>query len=189
MSAQRLYTWADLAEFPKEIRAELIDGVLHVDGRPHIDGASLVTPSPFARHQRISRRLALAIGNHLEARGGGELFFEIDTVFDDDHVFRPDLIVVTDDQRHNVHGHVQGAPKIVIEILSDPRHDRVIKRALYERFGVEEYWIADPDADRVELHRHVDGVYGKPVLYEPGDILTSPILPGLSIDLSVLFQR
>lgn len=188
MSAQRRYTVADLAEFPPEMRTELFDGVLIVDGVPVLDRAPVVTPSPFARHQRLCRRLSTAIDTYLDAHGGGEVFFEIDVIFDEHNTCRPDLIVVGDDQRDIIEGHVHGAPKLVIEILSDPRHDRIRKRATYARFGVAEYWIVDPEADRIEVYRLDGDRYTKPTVLEPGEALTTPFLPGLEIDLTQLFR-
>jgi len=171
------------------MRTELFDGVLYVDGSPYRGGEPAMTPSPFARHQRIAGRLHVAIANHLDAVGGGEVFFELDSVFDERNVCRPDLLVVTDDQREIIKGHIHGAPKLVIEVLSDARDDRVRKRATYARFGVVEYWIVDHEADRVEVYRLEHDRYGKPTLLEPGDLLTTPILPGLEIDLTQLFRR
>lgn len=59
-----------------------------------------------------------------------------------------------------------------------------MKRALYERIGVPEYWFADLDADRIEIHRLVDGAYGPPILATMDDQVTPPHLPGLSIDVA-----
>ncbi|MGH2829646.1 MAG: Uma2 family endonuclease [Actinomycetota bacterium] len=72
-------------------------------------------------------------------------------------------------------------------MLSDPRHDRVRKRDLYARFGVDEYWIVDPDADRVEIHRLDQDTYGPPQILQPGNVLTLRMLPGFSLDISALF--
>lgn len=173
-------TYADLASFPDDgMRRELIDGEL------------IVSPSPRTRHQRISARLHLLLANHVAASGGGEVFYApLDVVFSQTNVVQPDLLFVPDDRRHiltdeNVHG----APALVIEVLSEARIDRVRKRDLYAQFGVPEYWVVDPDADRVEVYRLTGDRYGKPEILEPGETLVYDRFPGLAIDLEKLFAR
>jgi Uma2 family endonuclease len=62
----------------------------------------------------------------------------------------------------------------------------VRKRDLYERFEVPEYWYVDLDAERVEAYRLIDGRYGLPALQRAGDELTSPVLPGLALNVGEL---
>lgn len=180
MAERTIVTYADLASFPDDnLRREIIDGEL------------IVSPAPRLRHQRISGRLHLVFGNHIAAHGGGEIFYApADVVFSDINVVEPDLLFVADDQLAILTEiNIQGAPALVIEIVSDPRLDRVRKRDLYARFGVPEYWIVDPDADRVEVHRLGEVSYGKPEIFEPGETLTYDRLPGLQVDLQALFAR
>jgi Uma2 family endonuclease len=72
--------------------------------------------------------------------------------------------------------------------VSDPNVDRRIKRDLYARFGVQEYWVVDPDADTVEIHRLGESGYGNPKVLGSGDTLTTPLIPGLEIDLAGFFR-
>lgn len=167
-------TYADLASFPDDgLRRELIDGEL------------IVSPSPRTRHQQVLARLYLIVGNHIAASGGGEAFFApLDVVFTDRNVVEPDLLFVADDQREILtETNVQGSPALVVEVVSDPRLERVRKRDLYARFGVPEYWVVAPDADRVEVYRLRGDAYAKPEILEPGETLTYDRLPGLRIDL------
>ena len=87
---------------------------------------------------------------------------------------------------------MQGAPDLLIEVLSESnrRHDEIVKRKLYEQFGVREYWIVDPELETVKVYRLIDGAYGKPMLLsrENKDVLESPLLPGFQCDL-VKFLR
>ncbi|MHB8510592.1 MAG: Uma2 family endonuclease [Actinomycetota bacterium] len=179
-SMQGAYTYADLAAFPNDgMRRELLDGEL------------LVSPSPKPRHQEVSLRLTLSIGNHVAHRGGGRLFYApLDVVLSERSVLEPDLLFILDGQIEILtEANVQGAPALVIEIVSDSRIDRVRKRDLYERFGVAEYWIVDPEADRIEILRRDKDGFGKPIIVEPGETLTTPLIPGLSIDVSTIFAR
>jgi Uma2 family endonuclease len=77
----------------------------------------------------------------------------------------------------------------VIEVVSDPALDKRIKRDLYARFGVPEYWVVDPALDQVDVYRYAEAGYGKPEILEPGDTLTTALIPGLAIDLAELFRR
>ena len=159
--------------------------------RELLDGELLVSPSPGTRHQTLSIRLSVAFQNYLAAHGGGRVWAApLDVLLSDTSVVQPDLIVVLDEQAGLVtDAHIAGAPALLVEILSDPRLDRVRKRDLYARFGVPEYWIVDPDADRIEVYRHDGTGYGKPEIVEPGEHLDYAPLAGLSIDLASLFAR
>jgi len=175
-----VYTYADLATFPDDnLRREIIDGEL------------IVTAAPYLRHQRLLRELAWAFLSHLKTHGGGEMLFApADVVFSDINVVEPDLLFVTDDRLSILtEKNIQGAPALVVEVVSDTRLDRVRKHDLYERFGVPEYWIVDPEADRVEVYRLTGDGYAKPEIVEPGETLTYGRLPGFEIDLTQLFAR
>ena len=81
------------------------------------------------------------------------------------------------------------APNLVVEILSTPTalRDRTEKKAIYERNGVDEYWLVDTDRREVTMFRLVNGRYGSPLLFRTGDTLTSVVLPQLQLPLSNLF--
>jgi Uma2 family endonuclease len=173
-------TYEDYASFPDDgIRRELIDGEV------------LVTPSPVTRHQRIVLRLARFLADHVDTHHTGEVFIApFDVVLSRHDVVQPDIILVaTPDSGIVTEANLQGPPTLVVEVVSDPRTDRVRKRALYARYGVPEYWIVDPDADRVEVYLLEGSSYPKPSIIEPGEVLASPSLPQLSIDITGLLAR
>jgi len=165
------------------------------DGLRHeiIDGVHYVTPSPSVRHQLIGGRLYLAIGNHLVAHPEqGRVFYApCDVVFSFFDVVEPDLLVVAGDQFGIMtEANVQGAPAIVIEVLSPKTRkvDLVTKRGLFERGGVREYWIVDPKAEVVKVFkRATSGSFPRAIALSAGDTLTTPILPGLAIAIADLF--
>ena len=173
-------TYADLASFPDDgLRREIIDGAL------------IVTPAPRLHHQEIVGRLFLAIAGFVAQHGGGKVYVApADVVLSDRNVVEPDILFVATDQAEILtESNVQGPPALIIEVLSESRIDRVRKRDLYARFGVGEYWVVDPDADRVEVYRPTADGYAKPEIFEPGESLTYSRLPGLQIDLGKLFAR
>jgi len=175
-------TYEDLLKLPDDDkRHELIDGVHYV------------MSSPVLRHQRVVRRLGLSIGNFVDATGSGEMFpVAVDVVLSPYDVVVPDLIFVSEERRHLLQEkNIPGPPDLVAEVLSpSTRHkDRLLKRRLFEREGVREYWIVDPEKDTVRVLLLNPGGYGPGVELSAaaGDTLTSPLLPGWSLSLATLF--
>ena len=168
------------------------------DGLRHeiIDGAHYVTPSPNQRHQKLVLRLCLALGNHLEDRPDrGHLFVSpFDVVFSFHDIVEPDLVYVAPDQLDILTAkNIQGTPALVVEILSPSTRtrDRDIKRQLYERAGVREYWLVDPDLNAVTVYRRAAGG-SLPVVArltaEKDHTLETPLVPGWSVTLARLFR-
>jgi len=177
---EKLLSYADLESFPDDgLRRELIGGKL------------FVTPSPITRHQQIVLRLAAAFHVHLSSHGGGQVFpAPLDVILSDHDVVEPDVFFVAEGQSGIIgERNVSGVPTLLIEVLPEARRDRVVKRDLYERFRVPEYWIVDGEAHRVEVYRNEGGRYGKPQIYEPGDTLTLESLPEFAIDVAILLAR
>jgi Uma2 family endonuclease len=175
-------TWTDYLGLPDDGRHyELIDGEL------------IVNPAPAPRHQRIVRTFITRLDRYFEEQGGGEVIGSpIDVVLDSENVVEPDVIVIKSDRASIVdEKNVQGAPNIVIEVLSagTRRKDEVSKRRLYEQSGVDEYWIADPDADLVKLYCRTGAgfVLAAEVSADRGEAVTSPLLPGFSLDVRDIF--
>ena len=103
----------------------------------------------------------------------------------------PDIVIILSERQHIVgRSRVEGAPDIVVEILSTDRsRDLVRKRQIYAEAGVLEYWPIDPYNDNVtqlELH---DGAYVERAVLGVEDELTTPLLPGLAIPLAEIFQH
>jgi Uma2 family endonuclease len=168
------------------------------DGQRHelIDGEHYVTPSPNPRHQRILRELCLAIGNYLRANPIGEVFFApLDVVMSEHDVVEPDLLYLSRERAAQVlvPEHVRGAPELVVEVGSKGtrKRDETIKRALYDRAGVTEYWVVDPEIDVVRVYRKGADGFDRPVELrrEAGDTLTTVLLPGLEISLVEIFAE
>lgn len=102
---------------------------------------------------------------------------------------QPDLIFVSSSRLSILtEKDIQGAPDLVIEILSETtrKTDEITKRRLYERHGVSEYWIVDPELETVKVCRLIDQAYTRTAEYpkENADTLTTPLLPRLQIPLS-----
>jgi Uma2 family endonuclease len=168
------------------------------DGKRHelIDGEHYVTPSPNNRHQRVSFNLTMLIGGWLETHPIGRLYYApFDVVFSRFDVVEPDLLYMSKERAVEVltDANVQGAPELVIEIGSPGtrKRDETIKRTLYERAGVQEYWIVDPDIDVVRIYRRAGKRFAPPVARsrESGDVITTSLLPGLELPLARIFRE
>ena len=167
------------------------------DGKRHelIDGEHYVTPSPNIRHQRISGNLFYLIRAWLEEHPVGRVFYApLDVVFTQFDVVEPDLLYISHARSGEIvtEKHVTGAPEIVVEIgsKSTRKRDETIKRRLYERRGVLEYWVIDPELDVIRVYRLDGGRFSRPaeLSREAGDILRTPHLDGLDIPLERVFQ-
>jgi Uma2 family endonuclease len=115
-----------------------------------IDNALYMSPAPTPSHQKIALNLATEM-NSL-AKGGklGEVYFSpIDVYLDEtSNAVQPDILFFFKESRIKTSTKgLHGSPDLIIEILSpsNSRHDQVIKKNLYEKFGVQEYWIVDPE--------------------------------------------
>ena len=167
------------------------------DGQRHelIDGEHYVTPSPNRKHQRVSGNIHLLIGAWLEERPIGQLFYApFDVVFSRFDVVEPDLLYMSNERAANVltAANVQGTPELVIEIGSPGtrKRDETIKRRLYERAGVSEYWVVDPELDGVRVYQREGETFARPVELsaEAGDVLTTTLLSGLELPLARVFR-
>jgi Uma2 family endonuclease len=166
------------------------------DGKRHelIDGEHYVTPSPNVRHQQISMELTFAIRSWLEEHPVGRLFAApLDIVFTQFDVVEPDILYLSHERAAEVltAQHLRGAPELLVEIGSrgTRKRDETIKRRLYERSGVSEYWFVDPELDVVRVYRRDGEGFARPreLSREAGDALPTPLLPGLTLPLARIF--
>ena len=167
------------------------------DGKRHelIDGEHYVTPSPNVRHQSISGSLYLLIGNWLEEHRIGRVFYApLDVIMSNFDVVEPDLLYMSNERAADIATgqHVRGAPNLIIEIGSrgTRKRDETIKRRLYEDKGVTEYWFVDPELDVVRVYRREGRGFARPIELsrEAGDVLTTPLFPGLTLRLDRIFR-
>ena len=167
------------------------------DGQRHelIDGEHYVTPSPNLKHQKVLGNLHLVIGSWLEAHPIGQLFLApFDVVLSMFDVVEPDLLYLSNERARAAltAANVKGVPELVIEIGSPGtrKRDVTIKKRLYERSGVDEYWLVDPDLDVVRVYRRAGERFTRPreLSVEGGDVLETPLLPGLVLPLVRVFR-
>ncbi len=160
------------------------------DGRRHeiLDGEHYANPSPNTKHQMASGRLVVALDNFVTTHGLGQIFHApYDVVLSANDVLEPDLIFVSTARRAIItDANIKGAPDLVVEILSpgNRNYDERVKYHAYERFGVAEYWIVDPDAKAVTIYRRAGRTFRQ---VDTGNAITTPLLPGFALEVSAIF--
>ena len=180
---QSKFTYQDYLLFPNDgKRYELIAGDRYV------------TPAPRTRHQKISTNLLGFLFNYVKKNKSGiVLTAPTEVVFSDIDVVQPDLLFVSSGRASIItEDNIQGAPDLVVEILSEStrRTDEIIKRKLYEKQGAQEYWIIDPEVDTVKVYRLSNHAYSSAIelTLEANDRLTSPLFPKWELPLKELFS-
>ena len=161
------------------------------------DGALYIMPRPRLNHQSASGRITHHFLNYQDRfeEPPFEVYQEIILELWPERpllLLSPDLVVLRQGgSAVAAETRVTGVPDIVVEILSSDRNrDLVRKRRLYAEAGVLEYWIWDLEEGTVTaLELQDDGTYGTRAVLSSGDILTTPLLPGLAIPLADIFQQ
>ena len=175
------FTYEDYLATPDDERYELLDGDL------------IMVAAPNLKHQRVSARLHTQMGRFIEDRALGTLLYApCDVVLSDTDVVQPDLLFVSREREHLLSDgeKVRGAPDLVVEILSPSSadRDRGAKRDLYGAHGVKEYWLVDPIAETISIHRLRGGVLTATHTFGRGQTLRSPLFAGLELRLDYVFS-
>ncbi|MGI8477275.1 MAG: Uma2 family endonuclease [Thermomicrobiales bacterium] len=154
-----------------------------------ITGELIVSPAPVPQHEEVSMRLILPMGAAVAKLGAGKVYSAPTTVRLTEHdVVEPDIMFVANHHRSMVGKVIEGAPDLVVEILSPStrRTDLVRKMALYARAGVREYWIVDMKNRTVAVHALVDSRFE--LLANEGGFARSRVIEGFVIEVAPLFE-
>lgn len=181
------YSYADYLAWPEEGRWEIIDGV------PYMQSA------PSWQHQSISGEIYRQVANYLANKPCRVFAAPFDVCLTEhnendaeiDKVIQPDIVIVCDESKLRKTGYF-GVPPLIIEISSPAtsRRDRVLKFNLYEKAGVEAYWIVEPDGKFINVFTLQENKkYGRPELYTDEDMLPAAGFSGLEIDLKRVFEN
>ena len=173
------FTYDDYLNTPEDKRYELLDGDL------------IALPSPEEFHQRVSILLgAKLVQSAVENRMGRVYHAPFDVVLSNTDVVQPDLIFVSDERADIITpANIQGAPDLVVEILSPSTaaRDKTFKRSLYARHCITEYWMVDLTEKTITILRLGERGFEVVDTYGEGEILTSPILQGFTLSLDEVF--
>ncbi len=171
------WTYEDYARLPE-------DGLRH----EIIDGEHFVSPSPSTQHQHVSKRLQYQLYTKIELAGLGVLFnAPMDVQLSGFDIVQPDIVIILNENvRKITPTKIKVAPHLVVEILSPSTagNDRNIKKDLYERSGVSEYWIVDPFEQQVEQWILRDGKY---VLAPQGNVVRLSFVSDVEVDFDTVW--
>ncbi len=172
---------------PKMTSAEFLALPETLDRMDLLDGELEMSPAPDIGHQLIAGSLYSLIRQIM--KHGMVVMAPADVQLDAHNTVQPDVLWFSPEGNCTRKGRILiGAPELAVEIISasSERRDRVTKFELYERHGVHEYWLADPDAQYMEVWTLTDGKYVRLGGYGDGESFTSPVL-GAEIVLGALF--
>lgn len=183
-NVERLLTIADLDAFPDDDgnRYELIEGVLYL------------STSPGLPHQLVLNNLQFELTSYLRASQTGVIVPGPGTILSNYDAVIPDIVIIRNERWNSVTSaqKVTGAPDIVVEILSpcaeNRRRDLQVKRKLYAKYGVAEYWIVDNDEMSITIYRLQNQSLDKVLTLRDKDVLTSPLLPGFELTVQTIFK-
>lgn len=145
-----------------------------------INGEVIMSPSPIDVHQYSV--LDIAQGLRKLIPNGRIVIAPMDVTFDDENTVQPDVFWIAEGSRckRTETGHFRGAPDLIVEVISPgtARRDRKTKFALYEKYGVREYWLYEPLAELLEawVYHAESKKLARLGAYEPGDVFESPLL-------------
>ena len=179
---------------------ELVWSIADLDAMPEdgnryevIEGELFVSCAPGLKHQRIVVNLLYAIRKYLDRKPLGEVLPGPGVILSDYSGVIPDLIYISNERRVEIATgeRVEGAPDLIIEVLSpgaeNERRDRQVKRKLYRKYGIREYWIVDPKKSAVEIYRAPGFRLAK--AFGIKDELTTPLLPDFRCAVREIFAQ
>ena len=180
---EELYSYSDVLKWDEDFRAELFNGEM------------VMMPPPSSIHQYISMELSFQIRRYLEGKVykifaapfAVRLFPQKDR--SDDTVFEPDIVVICDPEKIDDKG-CNGPPDFVIEIISpsSAKYDRIYKFRKYQKAGVREYWIVDPETKSVQACILDNDRYVMTV-YDETEKAPVSVLNGCEINLRTVFAE
>ena len=156
-----------------------------------IEGDLFMSPSPKRFHQDILIRLSSIIWDYLRKNPIGKVYAApFDVTLTDLNVFQPDVCYFSKSRYTSLTEQgADGAPDLVIEILSpgSEKHDLGVKKEIYTRTGVEEFWSVDPVKRTITVYQLSENSTAPRATLGIGKILTTPLLPGLKIKVRDVF--
>jgi len=174
------FTYKDYLLLPEDKRYEIIDGEL------------FMAPAPSTYHQDISRDIEFILWNFVKENDLGKIYYApCDVILSKSDIVQPDILFISKERIPKIvtEKNVRGAPDLIIEIISPSRisRDKVLKKKLYAKYGVKEYWIIDYRKEEIEVMVLGESGFKTVKKYRKDETLESPLIKGLRIDLREVF--
>lgn len=156
-----------------------------------VDGVVVMTPSPVPIHQRVAAEILFQISHYLRTNPVGAVLGESDVVLGKgpkggDLVYQPDIAFYRRERLSGMNERLVGPPDLVVEVLSPStrRFDKGTKMHDYERLGVKEYWLIDPDNERMTFYISQAGRFAE--AQTENDQFSSEAVLGFALDLNAV---
>lgn len=185
LSPDSIYTYADVLAWSEHERWEILEGVPYA-----------MSPAPTILHQEVVGALYRIFANYMQGKACRVFIAPLDVLLtkgqeSDEQiqtVVQPDVFVVCDKSKLDKR-RCKGAPDLIIEVLSPAtaRKDRREKFLLYEKHGVKEYWLVEPDSKLITAFILNDGQYGRPNIYSDEEGMKTSIFADLTVNLTEVF--
>jgi len=174
---------ADLEAMPDDgKRYEIIEGELFVLCAPDLD------------HQTVCLNVAIDISQYLSESPIGKIWITPGVILSEDSGVIPDIVFVSNELLEEIASgkKITGAPDLVVEIISpgaeNDRRDRTVKRHLYGKHGVKEYWLFNPATRSVDVYVLKGRTLRHWKTYGEEDELVSSVLPGFNCKVANIFR-
>lgn len=158
-----------------------------------INGEAVMAPSPFSKHQKAVFLLGMLIQKCAQEKGLGEVYVSpLDVILEEGvNRLQPDLIFIKNENLGIVQDWIRGAPDLVVEIASKGSItvDSVIKKEIYERYGVGEFWLVLPEEKTIQVYSLENNRYKIFSFAEEEGTVKSHVIGGLVIDIKDVFKE
>ncbi|KWT79706.1 Uma2 family endonuclease [Candidatus Magnetominusculus xianensis] len=157
-----------------------------------IDGEEVMGPSPFFRHQNIAVNLFRKIDRFVERTGLGYTYFSpLDIIFEEGfNRLQPDILFIKKEHMNIAQDWIRGVPDMVCEIISPGTYNRdtEVKRDIYERYKVPEYWMVLPEFLTIEILTLENEKYEIHSFAEIEGTVESKVIEGLQVNIKDIFN-
>ncbi|KWT91771.1 Uma2 family endonuclease [Candidatus Magnetominusculus xianensis] len=158
-----------------------------------INGEEVMGPSPFGRHQDVAANLYDILRQHVKKHSLGKLFFSpLDVIFEEGiNRLQPDILFISKENKEIFQDWIRGVPDMVCEIISPGSYekDTEVKKAIYERYRVPEYWVVIPELQTVEVLIIENDRYKKYCTAEIEGMVRSKVIEGLQVNIKDIFDQ
>ncbi|WP_420264509.1 Uma2 family endonuclease [Candidatus Magnetominusculus dajiuhuensis] len=158
-----------------------------------INGEEIMGPSPFGRHQDVAANLFDIMRQHVRKNHLGKLLFSpLDVIFEEGiNRLQPDILFIRKENMGIFQDWIRGVPDMVCEIISPGsfEKDTEVKKAIYEKYRVPEYWVVIPELQTVEVLTIENDRYKKHCIAELEGTVTSKVIEGLQINVTDIFGQ
>ncbi|MBF0467033.1 MAG: Uma2 family endonuclease [Nitrospirae bacterium] len=157
-----------------------------------INGEEVVSPSPFGKHQKIIQKIVWELLSYLKKHDLGELYWApFDVILEEGQArLQPDLFFIRKENMAIFQDWIRGVPDMICEIVSSGSYERDIevKRAIYEKYRVPEYWLVIPELQTIEILTIEGDKYKVHSMASLEGVVTSKVIEGLTVNLKDIFE-